>query len=46
MIISQEGNENIYIKMKLFIHIDMDCYYAQAECKRLSLDPSKPICAR
>lgn len=32
--------------LSLFIHIDMDAYYAQAEQKKLSIPEDKPVCAR
>ena len=32
--------------LNVYIHIDMDAYYAQAESKLLNIDPDKPLCAR
>jgi DNA polymerase eta len=32
--------------LPIFIHIDMDAYYAQGEAKRLAIPDGKPVCAR
>ena len=31
------------LQRRVVIHLDLDCFYAQVEAKRLGIDPSVPL---